>query len=44
MVVDRETVVSILERGDDRHDVVINGLREIALCGQVRIYLDVRTR
>jgi len=35
MVVERCVVVMVLERGETRHDVVVNGLKEIALCGKV---------
>jgi hypothetical protein len=36
MVVERSVVEMVLERGETRHDVVVNGLKEIALCGKVR--------
>ena len=35
MVVERSVVEMVLERGETRHDVVVNGLKEIALCGKV---------
>jgi hypothetical protein len=35
MVVERCVVEMVLERGETRHDVVVNGLKEIALCGKV---------
>ena len=35
MVVHRSVVEMVLERGETRHDVVVNGLKEIALCGKV---------
>jgi hypothetical protein len=35
MVVQRSVVEMVLERGETRHDVVVNGLKEIALCGKV---------
>jgi hypothetical protein len=34
MVVERCVVEMVLERGDDRTEVVVNGLRDIALCGK----------
>jgi hypothetical protein len=35
MVVQRSVVQMVLERGQDRHDVVVMGLKEIALSGKV---------
>ena len=35
MVVERCVVEMVLERGETRHDVVVNGLKEIAMCGEV---------
>ena len=40
MVVERCVVEMVLERGETRHEVVVNGLKEIALCGKV--YLSGR--
>lgn len=31
----RSVVEMVLERGEDRHDVVVKGLKEIALSGKV---------
>jgi hypothetical protein len=37
MVVEKEVVLAVLERGDDRQDVVVSGLRDIAMSGNVSI-------
>ena len=37
MVVERCVIEMVLERGETRHDVVVNGLKEIALCGKVML-------
>jgi hypothetical protein len=37
MVVERCVVEMVLERGETRHDIVVNGLKEIALCGKVHV-------
>ena len=37
MVVERCVVEMVLERGETRHDVVVNGLKEIALCSKVML-------
>ena len=35
MVVDKDVIIMVLERGEERQDVVVKGLQEIALAGKV---------